>query len=322
MPKNVNHFARQTASIVLVCMFLLVGCNLKSRYGKFQGITNVAPRGDPPANLLVWSRSDINKVLVTASDVGFDDSQVYILNILTGERKIVAITDQGIINGLTWSPDEEKVVLDIFSSTRGYENYEGLWIWNAKSDSLEFLTNRGRATWDPSGKKIAILESRESEGIDILTIINTESNDKELLTVGEIRSIGYPRGADWSPDGQYLVISLGDPKSSIGVNLYIYDTITHSMVRMTDEGDNYHPTWSPLGDKIAYVKHTKGKTTDSLHLIKPDGSCDVEIPNIDWILSLSWTSDGKMLGFIGPDGIYTVDLVEVIGKDKYLDLCR
>jgi Tol biopolymer transport system component len=313
-----------TLGILLIYTGLLTSCDLITRYGRYSGIDRVALRGHPAASSLIWSRTDPNKILVSASEVGFGfellGSQVFVLDITTGDKKVIAKTDYGIINGETWSPDGEKVVLEFYSSTKGYENYKGLWIWDAKKDSLEFFKEGPNALWSPTGETIAIFDSSDDGDLELLYLYSIDTKSEETMTIGAYDTIGYVWGTDWSPDGRRLVLSLGDPKSSVEFNLFIYDTKTHELVRLTDDGNNSYPAWSPHGDKIAYVMHIPGSNMDSVHLMNVDGSCDTEFPYIDWVLSLTWSPDGKRLAFVGPDGIYTIDL-DIFLEANGINLC-
>jgi Tol biopolymer transport system component len=282
----------------------------------YSGVDLVAPRGHPGADHLIWSRTNPNEILVSASEVGLglelDGSQVFVLDIHTATKTMIAQTDRGIINGETWSPDNREIVLDFPSSTKGFENYKGLWIWDVQNTSFKFLTEKGRAIWSPTGKAIAVIESSEAGDLEILHLIDIDTGREIDLPIGETATIGHVWGGDWSPDGDRLILSVGNQRASIENNLFIYELKSHRLTGITDKGNNTLPAWSPQGSKIAYVKHVPGSNVDTLHLINPDGSCDVGFPYIDWILSLSWSPNGQKLAFIGPDGIYTLDIEEFL----------
>lgn len=313
------------AAFLLVCTSLLMGCDVISQYGRYRGITLIASRGQPTADRVIWSRTQADSILVSASEVGFgfalDGSEVFILDVDTGKRTSIAKTERGTIDGETWSPDGQQVVLNISSATKGYERYKGLWIWDARTHSMKFLSAQGQAFWSPSDGVIAIIESSDSKQEELLRLTSGDTNLEETITLGNINSDGYIWGIDWSPDGKRLVLARGDPRLSIAVNLFIYDLENRQLTRLTSDGDNYHPAWSPQGTRIAFIEQADGRSSQSLHLVNTDGSCDIEFPFIDWAQSPTWSPDGERLAFVGPDGIYALNVNEFLRTYKPSSLC-
>lgn len=78
---------------------------------------------------------------------------------------------------------------------------------------------------------------------------------------------GYLHPA-WSPDGRYIVAT---KTSAFGTDIVILDPGTGAeLLRVTNDGSSWAPTWSPRGDAIAYL-HVAGQVVD-LRLSILDGS--------------------------------------------------
>lgn len=311
--------------LVSVCAAVLSGCGVFYQYATQGAIHRIAGRGRPPADRLVWSKMPPDRLLISASSVGFDMSlngaAVYVLDVSTGKRSAIATTKGGGIRGDTWSPAGDRVVPGISQGTQGYEEYEGLWIWQAGGTSLEFLRARGHAIWSPSGRRIAVVEIGRTGDVSVVSVLDVQTTHWDSYNIGEDNSTGYVWGADWSPDERRLVLSMGNPPASIPDKLYVYDLPSRALIPITAGGDDSEPTWSPRGDVIAYVRQEPGRLEDTLHLMDAEGRCDIAIPYVERANSPSWSPDGGRLAFVGSDGIYIIDLAKLLGRDITKGLC-
>jgi Tol biopolymer transport system component len=137
--------------------------------------------------------------------------------------------------------------------------------------------------------------------VDVRSQVTTEVYENES-------GIGF-LGASASPDAGRIVTSihLGDSDSR---DLFLIDLKSGVGTRITEDGGNAFPSWSPTSDLIAY-QHLEARgaaLVSSIRLVGPDGTCSQELKGITDALTVSWSPDGTRLAYIAADGIYVVDL--------------
>jgi Tol biopolymer transport system component len=97
----------------------------------------------------------------------------------------------------------------------------------------------------------------------------------------------------WSPDGRYIAAT---KTSAFGTDVVILDVATGAeVIRLTDDGSSWAPTWSPAGNQVAFL-HVSGQVVD-LRLVTLTGTG----PN--WTVGdpLDLTSDAGLDGVSRPD---------------------
>jgi Tol biopolymer transport system component len=317
-----NIILKFTINIYLVG--ILFACTVSSKNAQAPGVIYVASRGDPRASNIVWSPEDSTKILVSAIELVRHNTQVYILDIETKKKTVLIDTGSGVI-GEGWSPNGKQITLSVDGAMERFSQ-GGLWIINTDDNSLELISNKsGAVIWLPDGNTLALLTLEITSGQNPrrLSIYMIDIQTKESKMIYS-NPKAIPSGFSASPDGKYLVFSLASGVSN-GINdLYILDIKTGIVRQLTDDGSSSGPKWSPYGDVIAYVKSNKAenKTTHSLYLTNPDGRCNVEAPNIEYVFSITWSPDGRKIAFLGEDGIYILDTNIVFGRDIYQNLCK
>lgn len=308
----------ETITIIILLSWsssLLSGCNfLDSRKPTGDGVTFIASVGSPPADSIVWSPTE-NKILVTAGDVGMGRAQVYILDLSTKQKKVLVNIDYGDIVASTWSPDGKYVLLVAREGSVG-SGAGGVWKLDVENNSLEYLVDAGSSAWAPDGKSIAsfffeVPNKRSLRLIDVDT--------KKVTSIYETTDMRYDFGLSWSSDGQNLVFALGVDGSE---KLYTINVLTREVLQITENVTGSYPAWSPVGNIIAYVNWPSQGTNTTLYLMDLDNECDVQIPNLEYVWSPTWSPDGKKLGYIGNDGIYFAAIDEILGRDIYEGLCE
>ena len=276
-------------------------------------------RGNPRANSIFWSPKDSSKILVNAIDLEPHNTQVYLLDISTKKKTVLIGTDySGVLSG-GWSPDGKQVVLSVDVAKKRFTQ-SGLWMMNTEDNSLELFSEKsGAIVWLPDGNTLALL-TKDQLRVSVY-LMNFQTKEAKLIYSNQ-EAVSFS-GFSSSPDGKYLALSLDFGESGAVRDLYILDVQTGTVKQLTHDGASSDPQWSPTGDLIAYVKSNKvgDQTIHSLHFLQPNGSCDLETPNVTYAFSLTWSPDGRKIAFIGKDGIYVLDLDAVFGRDIYQKLC-
>jgi eukaryotic-like serine/threonine-protein kinase len=167
------------------------------------------------------------------------------------------------------------------------------------------------ARLEPSGPPVRIAEGVVQSAFGAAqfdvsrtgTIVSVpgEVIEREIIAVtrdGSIEPLPLPRRTYWSvhrsPDGRRL--ALGVEAANYGV--WIYDLPRATMTRLTVDGTNAWPIWTPDGRRITY-NSTRSSGVLNLFWRAGDGSGDderlatsdaIQIPN-------SWSPDGRYLAY-------------------------
>lgn len=175
------------------------------------GFRNYRPKWSPDGSMIVFS-SNMD-----------GNSEVYIMN--ADGSNTQRLTNHPTFDGHPdWSPDGEEIV---FTSTR--DSYQDavfldfeLYIMGADGSNIQRITHIGSydqfPRWSPDGNFIAFLSSREAvQGYTVkLFILNLQTG--EVTHVIDDTDPNYPSpedpsriaewGQTWSPDGQYIAVTI------------------------------------------------------------------------------------------------------------------
>jgi dipeptidyl aminopeptidase/acylaminoacyl peptidase len=173
------------------------------------------------------------------------------------------------------NPDESTVVLQFYDPKRKRLR---------KADvGVKGVLGHQDPEWRSDGKLLLYVRNGRdgSRGAPQIMRYNVETGNTKTLT-----GPGYLHPA-YSADGRYIAAT---KTSAIGTDVVILDAATgRELMRVTDDGRSWAPTWSPTGDGVAYL-HIVGQTVD-LRLAKLDGTAT------DWTVA------------------ETIDLTQVSGLD-------
>jgi Tol biopolymer transport system component len=203
----------------------------------------------------------------------------------------------------SWSPDGEKIA---FVSFRDGSNNMEIYVMDADGTDQTRLTDNDDAldrepSWSPDGEKIAFASNRD--GNYEIYVMNTDGTDQTRLTDNDD---ALDREPSWSPDGEKIAFvsdrdSIGEGDEVGDVNaIYSMDADDGSDVtRLTDTDVplGSHPTWSPDGEKIAFVSFRDGN--NEIYSMDADDGSDVTRLTEDDANHLypTWSPDGEKISF-------------------------
>lgn len=315
MPNPSNNFyhdwkARKLLYLFVFLVVFLSACGLPKNVILLNG-------ADPiPAAYLVWSPTG-NELAVTAitvtttNEYPMPKSAIYILDVKTKKMRLVVDQDFGDVSAYGWMPDGKQLAFSGFSLK---DSKKGIWLVDISSvKPPKFFSDHLQLT--SFDGKIAIPRTDPSTQEDALYIHNITTNDETKIFSG--MGLGISQ-LSWSSDGSKLVF-LYEKSHGGKYGIYLFDANTKKTIQVVPDGNIKNPSLSPNGEMIAYTKANPNSFLPSayLHIIKSDGSCDVEVPGHFEVYSPVWSPDGKQIAYIGKSdrGIYLLDLIGAFGED-------
>ena len=211
----------------------------------------------------------------------------------------------------------------------------GTRIWMVATTGGEPLpmTAKGSSAWSPrwtpDGKKLSFVAySEESESSQVHTLDLRGGERVQLTNVS-----GGVEGYEWSPDGNRLALIIRDqdPDTDAGPgpwvidrlkfkadyvgylnrlrgHLFVFDIETGGATQITSgDYEDYSPTWSPDGSKIAFVSNRTVEpdisSNSDIWLVDPGTPYDKQEPvrvttNPGSDRSPIWHPDGERIGYI------------------------
>jgi len=119
-----------------------------------------------------------------------------------------------------------------------------------------------------------------------------------------------------SPDGKLVAFSEGNGDRS---DIWLYDLARTTTTRLTFESDNFYPTWSPDGRRVAFTSRRIGAA--DIFSVAADGSGGVTTVYRSPLLSFSgsFTPDGRTLLFRQTNPVSGFDILAVDVADSASD---
>jgi Tol biopolymer transport system component len=122
----------------------------------------------------------------------------------------------------------------------------------------------------------------------------------------------------WARNADLLALSYEprdriDGSQPINRDIHVIDTNGHHEVVIATEADETSPTWSPDATMLAYGRGSYRKST--LWVSNADGSCSVQLLDVEGVTDPTWSPDGTRIAFIYNFDLYVLDLtVETIAE--------
>ncbi len=155
------------------------------------------------------------------------------------------------------------------SATLGYRDGNLLYVTTSGAlMALPFDLDRGRATGDPVQIQDSVrVNSATTSALAALSLsgtfihVNGQSNSTLILASAghETPVIGRAQGYDtprFSPDGRKIAVTITGPVMN---DIYVFDLGAHTETRLTTEGMNGVPEWTPDGKRIVFRSDRGGK---------------------------------------------------------------
>lgn len=214
----------------------------------------------------------------------------------------------------TWSPDGNQLAffgeqgIDHQPATAG--GTDGIWKINADGSNPVQLIPEGTAhtvTWSPDGAIIGFDAARGSPERRVY-FINPDGAPQPFEALGEHPS--------FSPDGRQIVVKVCRPECG----LWIENPDDTEPRRLTTEGSDGLPVWSPNGRKIAFSRNVDGNV--DVYTINPDGSELKRLTTAEGNDSVpAWTPDSRQLVFRSTrNGIWQIFVMNADGSNQRMIL--
>jgi len=170
-----------------------------------------------------------------------------------------------------------------------------LWIYDGESDSRRIADVDGQPIWSPDGSQIVCSQGEKlAEGGWSVTTwrINVSGSGQTRLPIPDTDFV-----KDWSPDGKWLVTSSDrHPPRGRGYQLYLMRPDGTDQRRLTQDGLNVHPRFSPDSQQIVYLGQFKGQKWLCVQGLDETNAQQLYGPTSQ-SMRACWSPDGQRLAF-------------------------
>ena len=124
-------------------------------------------------------------------------------------------------------------------------------------------------------------------------LVSVDLAGRERPLIDTRRGFMYPK---FSPDGERLAVTISEPGDT---NIWVLDLTTGAQTKLTQEGTNVYPFWTPDGERVTYLSY-RGGNESSIDWERADGHEESEQllspeEKGEYIGPGSWSPDGEML---------------------------
>jgi len=302
-------FARATRALILVSGSAILAMFVAA-CGTPLNVTRLSQPGWLPASYLHWS-PDGNRLAVTSISGNPPISAIYVADLQLRTMKIALKQGPGQVHVQGWTEDGRQLA---FSALSFKDFKDGTWLDDPNTNTPpEFLQSETAMAWSPAGAMAFVREDKATHTLS-LALRDPETGKETVIFSSAGAAIN---SVFWSSDGSRLVFAF--QKESEKSSIYIFDPGTGQVTQVSSAEDQWNPSLSPDGKLIAYSKWdpNQSSTPAALHILKSDGSCDVEVPGRLDVYSPTWSPHGKYIAYVGisDSNVYLLDLVGSFGRD-------
>ncbi len=226
-----------------------------------------------------------------------DNTDVYVIG-ADGTGLVRLTSDPATDSHPSWSPDGSRIA---FASDR--DGDREIYVMNVDGSDVTRLTDNeaddGQPAWSPDGTKIAFVsDSEEPENPDIY-VMNADGSGRTRLTTAPSGD-WFPA---WMPDGSRIVFHRSDAAdegeeetADAPEGVYVMNADGSGQTLLPGTGP--WPSWSPDGNKIAFVGAADDEESADIYVVSANGGDPIRLtdsPHYD--LAPAWAPDGNKIAF-------------------------
>jgi TolB protein len=191
---------------------------------------------------------------------------LYLKNLHTGKELMISSRAGLNITG-DWSLHGKKIALAMSK-----DGPTQLYLINERGKELAKLTNDDAInispSWSPDGRHIAFVSDRD--GSPQIYVMNADGGEVRRVT----RDGGYNVEPSWSPKGDRILYCRREESGPL-FQIYSINSDGSGDTRLTWEGRNEYPRWSPDGRFITFASNRDGQ--QSIYVMRADGTAQTKV---------------------------------------------